>query len=222
MKTSAKLALLCLPLLGLTLGAGITRITYGTFSGTFFGDGSGLSNVTSGAASIWENDGGVIKPSGTNSQSVSLYWPQEGDSTSNFFSVRSFNGSAAVKLSSPTPGNDSTVNLITGPGNEEVYIQTETGVPMDLWPAQDDGANTIYLFDTITNRNNASGKLFAVANGGSSKFSVANSGTLALGATTNQVTFGGTNPPPASATVRKWISVQVAGETNAYRIPLSE
>lgn len=48
-------------------------------------------------------------------------------------------------------------------------------------------------------------------------------GLLQLTGTTNQITFGGTNSPPANAsTVRKWISVRVVGETNAYRLPLYE
>jgi hypothetical protein len=44
-----------------------------------------------------------------------------------------------------------------------------------------------------------------------------------LGGTTNQITFGGTNTAPVSAVApTKWISVQVAGLTNAFRVPLFE
>jgi len=47
--------------------------------------------------------------------------------------------------------------------------------------------------------------------------------SITLSGTTNQVKFGGTNSPPAdTATIRKWISVQVGTETNAYRLPLYE
>ncbi|SRR6266576_289116 len=49
------------------------------------------------------------------------------------------------------------------------------------------------------------------------------SGKLTLSGTTNQVTFGATNTAPVSAgAAAKWISVQVSGFTNAYRIPLYE
>ena len=45
---------------------------------------------------------------------------------------------------------------------------------------------------------------------------------FALGST-NQISFGATNLPPANTSVvRKWISVTVTGETNAYRLPLYE
>lgn len=41
--------------------------------------------------------------------------------------------------------------------------------------------------------------------------------------TTNQIAFGASNSPPANtSTVRKWISAQITGETNAYRIALFE
>ncbi len=50
-----------------------------------------------------------------------------------------------------------------------------------------------------------------------------NAGAFTLAGTTNQVTFGASNLPPASAVAPvKWISVQVTGETNAYRLPLYE
>jgi hypothetical protein len=47
-------------------------------------------------------------------------------------------------------------------------------------------------------------------------------GRLVLGNGTNQVTFAGTNSAPANTNAVKWLSVQVAGETNAYRLPLCE
>lgn len=44
-----------------------------------------------------------------------------------------------------------------------------------------------------------------------------------ISGTTNQVYFGSSNSVPANtATVRKWVSVQITGETNAYRLPLYE
>ncbi len=44
---------------------------------------------------------------------------------------------------------------------------------------------------------------------------------LVVANTTNQIVFGATNIPPASAVApTKWISVQVAGESTVYRLPL--
>jgi hypothetical protein len=44
---------------------------------------------------------------------------------------------------------------------------------------------------------------------------------LTIQGITNSVTFGATNNPPAgTATPVRWISVQVSGLTNAFRLPL--
>jgi len=46
-------------------------------------------------------------------------------------------------------------------------------------------------------------------------------GSIYVDGTTNQVIFGGTNNPPVTtATPKVWISVQVSGQTNQWRIPL--
>lgn len=48
-------------------------------------------------------------------------------------------------------------------------------------------------------------------------------GVITLAGTTNQITFGATNTAPvSSAAPTKWISVQVAGESAVYRLPLYE
>ena len=46
--------------------------------------------------------------------------------------------------------------------------------------------------------------------------------TLTLTGTTNQVIFGGTNTPPASTNSVAWISVQIAGDTNQWRLGLAK
>ncbi len=63
-------------------------------------------------------------------------------------------------------------------------------------------------------------ELAALANGGSTSIGWTAS-ALTLGATTNQIAFGGTNTAPADATIVKWVSVTVAGETNKYRVGLA-
>lgn len=45
---------------------------------------------------------------------------------------------------------------------------------------------------------------------------------LTIAGTTNVITFAGTNTAPNSGTIVKWISVQVTGETNVYRIGLAQ
>jgi hypothetical protein len=46
-------------------------------------------------------------------------------------------------------------------------------------------------------------------------------GAVFIAGTTNQIVFGATNSTPSNPTnVLKWISVQVDGDTNAYRSPL--
>lgn len=45
--------------------------------------------------------------------------------------------------------------------------------------------------------------------------------SVSLSGTTNQVIFGATNTAPVTtATPATWISVQVAGSNNVYRLPL--
>lgn len=55
-------------------------------------------------------------------------------------------------------------------------------------------------------------------------FKVTTNGSLAslsVTATTNQIVFGSTNTAPANTTnVAAWVSVQVSGNTNRYRLPL--
>ena len=51
--------------------------------------------------------------------------------------------------------------------------------------------------------------------------SIGMKGQLSISATTNQLSFGATNSAPVNTTnIAQWVSVQVAGDTNAYRLPL--
>jgi len=48
-------------------------------------------------------------------------------------------------------------------------------------------------------------------------------GKLVLAGTTNQIVFGAVNSAPANTnTITQWISVQVSGMTNLFRLPLYE
>ena len=46
-------------------------------------------------------------------------------------------------------------------------------------------------------------------------------GAVTISGTTNQIVFGGTNAAPASTTLIKWVSVQISGDTNIYRLGLA-
>jgi hypothetical protein len=51
--------------------------------------------------------------------------------------------------------------------------------------------------------------------------SISDKGVLNIAAQTNQIVWGATNTAPANTNnATKWVSVQVAGDTNAYRLPL--
>lgn len=66
-----------------------------------------------------------------------------------------------------------------------------------------------------------SGNLVEVKNKDSAKFSVSHAGAITLAGTTNQIIFGATNSLPADTNaIVTWISVQVTGLTNQFRLPL--
>ncbi len=85
--------------------------------------------------------------------------------------------------------------------------------------------NSALLLDT---RGSNFPLIIARTNNGTTVFKVAASGavtapTYTLSGTTNQITFGATNTAPVVTTnAAKWISIQVAGFTNAYRLPIYE
>ena len=45
---------------------------------------------------------------------------------------------------------------------------------------------------------------------------------MVLTGTTNQIIFGATNSPPAGTNLVRWISVQIAGDTNVWRLGLAQ
>lgn len=73
----------------------------------------------------------------------------------------------------------------------------------------------------IVGSTNSQAAFIAVHTETSSVFTLRTNGSIVLGGTTNQISFAGTNAAPADTTnVAAWISVQVSGNTNGYRIPL--
>jgi hypothetical protein len=60
-----------------------------------------------------------------------------------------------------------------------------------------------------------------VGNTTNTLYRVNKDGSIYTAATTNQITFGGTNAAPTTTTnAAAWISVTVAGNTNVYLLPV--
>ena len=60
-----------------------------------------------------------------------------------------------------------------------------------------------------------------VKNQSGTLLTIDSNGVLNGFATTNQIVFGATNSAPADSTnIAAWVSVQVSGNTNRYRLPL--
>lgn len=68
---------------------------------------------------------------------------------------------------------------------------------------------------------NQSAPFITASDGTNTIYSVNANGSVLLAATTNVVTYGGTNSAPVNTTnAAVWISVAVKGDTNSYRLPL--
>ena len=65
--------------------------------------------------------------------------------------------------------------------------------------------------------NSTSNQVFSVSSNG-----IVSGQSLSIYGTTNQIIFGLTNNPPASTTLVLWVSVQVSGDTNIYRLGLAK
>jgi len=95
---------------------------------------------------------------------------------------------------------------------QDIHMSTNSSI---TWPGfslseVDPGGNTLLL----------DGGIQILQDAGISGLCFANQ--LETGATTNHVIFASTNSAPAgsSSTPIRWVSVQVNGDTNAYRLPL--
>jgi hypothetical protein len=118
------------------------------------------------------------------------------------------NGLPALVNASSLAGLD--ITQTTTRGNEEILLNCLSArqmFPLSNPYLGDAGGNFAVAANTITTPTTFTTNLTSLS--------------ATLTGTTNQVTFGGTNSAPvnAGAPVR-WISVQVTGFTNAYRLPL--
>lgn len=113
-----------------------------------------------------------------------------------------------------------TVAIRTATNSISLKLLADEGTPTVLEPTIDD---TFPAYEFGTTVDHTSGRLFDVLNAGTRKLSVDWNGALTIASTTNHITFGATNAPPANAsTPRKWISVLINGEATQYKIPLYE
>jgi len=91
------------------------------------------------------------------------------------------------------------------------HITTDGNEPAIRIKAVNQVQPIIYAWDGNTN------VLFQI----SSKGSITTYGNLTLNGTTNFIVFGATNTPPNITNYPvMWVSVQVSGQTNTYRMPL--
>lgn len=74
---------------------------------------------------------------------------------------------------------------------------------------------------TLVNTNANINAPFLICLSSNQVFAVNNNGSVFIGATTNQVSYGATNSAPVNTSnAVAWISVQVNNDTNVYRLPL--
>lgn len=161
--------------------------------------------------------GGLVLNDNARNEPFQVY---SGDSTRPIFTrvassligfINGTNGFGPFTVYSYNSGVDTTALIISFDGRDGVLLD----------PFSDDGLDP-FMFGTSTNNIiSATGNLLSVSNGGTNKVVLTGSGQVILAGTTNQITFGSTNTAPQTpSTIVKWISVQVQGENNAYRIPL--
>ena len=74
----------------------------------------------------------------------------------------------------------------------------------------------------IANKPNQAVNFIEMDNSSGAAFLVASNGAVGIGALTNQIVFGATNLPPVSTNLTTWVSVQISGDTNIYRLGLAK
>ena len=72
----------------------------------------------------------------------------------------------------------------------------------------------------IVGSTNQAAAYVSIHNETSPLFVVHKEGSIAVYSTTNHIKFGATNTAPVSTNAVVWVSVQVANDTNVYRMPL--
>ena len=116
--------------------------------------------------------------------------------------------------------HNNTNNVFIGALPTGVYIQGTDAeeIRFLLFPGAAVGA-AAYTFDTSATH--TSGNVVEFKHNGSDLASIRSSGGLTVASTTNHISFGATNAPPASAVApTRWISVLINGEATQYKIPL--
>ncbi len=200
--------LLALVLFSLAAAFGPVAIRNRTLQFDLDGGGHTISNVTiegAGGDTIWRTNGNTVTLSGI--ENLVEFAFESGINLNIVIQSQSGIGIGAL-ANQPF--------IVLSQFNPDIQYMTV------LDGAQNNG-DLPYYFNTGTNVVSSSNILSAFANANTNKFAITGEGAITLSGTTNQVTFGGTNTAPADTTnVAKWISVQVSGFTNAYRIGLHE
>lgn len=146
---------------------------------------------------------------GANTWFHGVSMPPSGDV---FASARIFSGSSPanslIQLESENAASDIDASASIHAG-EDVTLRLTDSFDGDLVWIQVGG-------DVLNN-----GSMIWASWHGQERFLLSTNGSLTLGATTNHITFGATNSPPASAAApTRWVSVLINGEATQYKIPL--
>ena len=176
----------------------------------FEGDGSGLTGIGGGTQTPWSSD---INAGRFNLTNFNLLSSSDNTGAGSEFSIFNYdtNNNLLSKIEMYAYADVSTIRLVSG-AKDCVVID----------PSQDLAEGQPFFFSSSTTVAGNS-PIFSIQNNGTNKVIFNGSGALALAGTTNQIIFGATNTAPVSSVAAaKWISVQVSGFTNAYRIPLYE
>ena len=170
------------------------------------GNGAGLTNVTAAAVNGWDTNI-VILTGGVGidtNMAATYYWSNSLNAYYKFTDQRfylSYIGAGAWQVFS-NAFSQSYNNTFGG----NVFPYTWTASPTANAPTN--GSYGPYKF---------TGKFIGDGAGVSNV-----PAALLVFGTTNQIIFGGTNTPPASTNLIRWISVQIAGDTNAWRLGLAK
>lgn len=74
----------------------------------------------------------------------------------------------------------------------------------------------------IVGSTNQAGAYVSLHNETNTLFAIKSDGSLTVNSLTNHIKFGATNAAPtgSASTPNAWVSVQISGDTNLYRMPL--
>jgi hypothetical protein len=129
------------------------------------------------------------------------------------------------------PSNDQTIQLYSHDGLQHAYIQSGDAGTLDAEGSIQFASGPDPTVRILGGDNNdmdidsGDGFLYLHSHGNLHLDPEANSIVIDSGNfifRTNQIVFGGTNTPPVSTNLVRWISVQISGDTNVWKLGLAK